>query len=442
MHPILISTYELGHQPQLGAELAARLDELEVIDLELSSSNDAARAIGRATHVVLTAPMLTGALKARELIEATRSLLETRECYVVGLYAEVLHEALGRPSFGIWLTRADADELAARIQGAPVPPPRRRRRLEVRRESLSPLTSYRKLVVDGREQVTGYLETTFGCRHRCLHCPVAAVFNGHIGIYEPADILADAKAQYAAGARHLSLGDPDFLSAPRHSLAVLDELAAALPEVTFDVTIKISELVASPELAAELARLRVRFVISAVESLNDEVLEHLGKGHRAKDVPIARDALFAAGVGLHPTFCPFTPWTTLDDLADIVEFVAQSGLREVVEPIQYAIELLVPSNSLLETRDDWYGPYDERAMGRSVRYRDARVPALQSELFAIAVASDERCRESSFLAIADAVGRATGRTLDLETRVAPPAASVMTESWFCCAAPKPSPSLG
>lgn len=72
VHPILISTYELGHQPQLGAELAARLDELEVIDLELSSSNDAARAIGRATHVVLTAPMLTGALKARELIEATR----------------------------------------------------------------------------------------------------------------------------------------------------------------------------------------------------------------------------------------------------------------------------------------------------------------------------------------------------------------------------------
>lgn len=442
MHPVFISTYELGHQPQLAAELAARLDGLEVVDLALCSSTDAADAIGRATHVVLTAPMLTGALRARELIDATRSLLEARECYVVGLYADVLREALGRPSFGTWLARGDADDLAARIKGVPQGPPRRRRRLKVRRATLAPLSSYRKLVLDGREEVTGYLETTFGCRHRCLHCPVAAVFDGHIGIYEPDDILADARWQYAAGARHFSLGDPDFLSAPRHSLAVLHALAEALPEATFDVTIKISELVANPELPKELARLRVLFVISAVESLNDEVLDRLGKGHHADDVPVARDALYHAGVGLHPTFCPFTPWTTLDDLADIVEFVAQSGLREVVDPIQYAIELLVPSNSLLEDRDDWYGPYDERALGRSIRYRDERLPKLQAELFAIAASGDDRCREGSFAAIADAVAQATGRTLDLEARVDPPAASVMTEAWFCCAAPKPSSMHG
>ena len=49
---------------------------------------------------------------------------------------------------------------------------------------------------------------------------------------------------------------------------------------------------------------------SAVESVDDAVLEKLEKGHtRADFIEVVRD-FRSAGLTLAPTFIPFTPWTT------------------------------------------------------------------------------------------------------------------------------------
>ncbi|WP_298347717.1 hypothetical protein [Ferrimicrobium sp.] len=447
MSVLFISTYELGHQPQLAAEVAAELPEgrLEVLDLSKVPLTVAADAMSHATRVILTAPMLTGALVARDLLAALEPDQPERQLIVVGLYATALRESLHRPPEALWLDRATASELAALVQSSFIDTQAHtqtakatnRRSYRVNRTPLMPLDSYRSVSIAGHDLVTGYLETSVGCRHRCLHCPVAATWNGRIAINDAEAVITDGLAQIEAGAQHLSFGDPDFLNAPKHSLKVLTTLAEKAPWVTFDITTKIAEILRHRDLIPTLAASHVNFVISAVESLNDDVLGHLDKGHTGADVPIARDLLYANGIALHPTFVPFTPWTTMSDLVAIVDFIVDSDLVDVVEPIQYSIELLTPTNSLLPVNDTDFGPYDARVMGYTVRYRDERLPYLRDRLYQIAAQAGEDTFGTTFRRIYAATYEANGLSTPSAptARVRAPSTAIMSEPWFCCAAP-------
>ncbi|WP_298335414.1 radical SAM protein [Ferrimicrobium sp.] len=449
MSVLFISTYELGHQPQLAAEVAAELGEgrLEVLDMSKVPLTVAVEAISHASRVILTAPMLTGALVARDLLASLEPDQPERQLIVVGLYATVLRESLQHPPMALWLDRATAAELATLVQSASgdahaqiaaqSAKATNRRTYRVNRTPLMPLDSYRSVSIAGHDLVTGYLETSVGCRHRCLHCPVAATWNGRIAINDAEAVITDGLAQIEAGAQHLSFGDPDFLNAPKHSLKVLATLAEKAPWVTFDITTKIAEILRHRDLIPTLAASHVNFVISAVESLNDDVLSHLDKGHTGADVPVARDLLYANGIALHPTFVPFTPWTTMRDLVDIVDFIVDSDLVEVVEPIQYSIELLTPTNSLLPVNDTDFGPYDARVMGYTVRYHDERLPYLRDRLYQLAAQAGEDSFGTTFTQIYAATYEANGLpTPSAPTpRVRAPSTAIMSEPWFCCAAP-------
>jgi hypothetical protein len=448
MSALFVSTYELGHQPQFGAELAAEMPEgsLQVLDLAKVPFDVALDAINQVDQLVITAPMLTGALVAKDLLAALEVGQPKRTLIVVGLYANVLKESLAHPPTAIWLDRASPAEIAAILAPASTtvseakPRVTGRRPYRVDRSVLAPLEQYRSVRIDDRDLVTGYLETSIGCRHRCLHCPVAAIWNGRIAINDAEAVVADGLAQIEAGAQHISFGDPDFLNAPRHSLAVLQALAEKAPWVTFDITTKISEILRHRELLPQLGQHHVNFVISAVESLNDEVLAHLDKGHQAADVAVARDLLYSHGIGMHPTFVPFNPWAEMHDLVDIIDFVIESDVIEVVEPIQYSIELLTPTNSLLPIDNDDFGAYDADVMGYRVRYRDARLPQLQDRLYRIASDAGDASFGQTFRHIADAVYEANELRVreDYRPRVEAPNPAVMSEPWFCCAAPAKS----
>lgn len=442
MSALYVSTYELGHQPQFGAQLAAELSEgyLRVLDMSKIAFGAALDAIIEADQVVLSAPMLTGALIAKDLLVALADEPPKDILIVVGLYANVLRESLSNPPKALWLDRASATDIAAILAPSASTPARSatsRRAYRVDRSVLVPLDSYRSVNIEGTDRVTGYLETSVGCRHRCLHCPVAATWNGRIAINDAEAVIADGLAQIEAGAQHISFGDPDFLNAPRHSLKVLHALAHKAPWVTFDITTKISEILRHQDLLPQLSSDHVNFVISAVESLNDNVLAHLDKGHTAAEVALARDLLYRHGIGMHPTFVPFNPWAELTDLVDIVDFVIDSDAIEVVEPIQYSIELLTPTNSLLPINGDDFGPYDATVLGYSVRYRDDRLPQLRDRLYQIASDAGDASFGATFAKIADAVYEANGICAreDRTPRMVAPSPAVMSEPWFCCAAP-------
>ena len=71
------------------------------------------------------------------------------------------------------------------------------------------------------------------------------------------------------------------------------------------------------------------FITSAIEAVDDRILDYLAKNHTNADFGRAVQLLRAAGIALAPTFVPFTPWTTLEGyitlLARLVELESTGG---------------------------------------------------------------------------------------------------------------------
>ena len=124
--------------------------------------------------------------------------------------------------------------------------------------------------------------------------------------------MEDVRAQVAAGAQHITFGDPDFWNGIGHARRVVAAFAREFPGITYDVTIKIEHLL---EHRAHLSGLRetgCAFVTSAVESVDDDLLARLEKGHTAGGFRAGgRPRCAIAGLPLVPTFVAFTPWTSL-----------------------------------------------------------------------------------------------------------------------------------
>ncbi|MBV8084497.1 MAG: radical SAM protein, partial [Chloroflexi bacterium] len=307
------------------------------------------------------------------------------------------------------------------------------------RVTLPPLDRYAALLRDGEALPAGYVEATHGCKHTCTHCPITPVYGGRFFAVPMETVLADVRQQVAAGARHITFGDPDFLNGPIHGLRIARAMHAAFPDLTFDATIKIEHLLRHANLLPELHDLGCAFVVSAVESLSDTVLAKLHKGHTAADVSRALDLTEQAAIPLRPSLLPFTPWSTLDDFLELLHFVNQRGMIDAVDPVQYSIRLLLPPGSpLLDDADasGWLGQLDAEAFSYRWTHPDARMDALQVAVSALA-AQGERDRwdvRRTFNAISAAAHRAAGRdpapeavTTGSQRRETPR----LTESWFC-----------
>ena len=89
------------------------------------------------------------------------------------------------------------------------------------------------------------------------------------------------------------------------------------------------------------------FITTAVESVEESILDHLNKGHTRSDFVLATRIAQEIGITLSPTFVPFTPWTTTDGFIDLLNTIAELNLIENVAPIQLAIRLLIPNESYL-----------------------------------------------------------------------------------------------
>src|SRR5262249_4505937 len=136
---------------------------------------------------------------------------------------------------------------------------------------------------DGSTRVAGNTDSTRGCKHLCRHCPVVPVYNGRFHAIPVDTVLEDIGQQGAAGAQHITFGDPDFFNGPTHARRIAEQLAARCPGVTYDVTIKIEHILKHASLLNVLASTGCLFITSAVESIDDAVLGHLAKGHTRAD---------------------------------------------------------------------------------------------------------------------------------------------------------------
>ena len=251
--------------------------------------------------------------------------------------------------------------------------------------------------------------------------------------------LADIRQQVAAGARHITFGDPDFLNGPTHALRVARALHEEFPEVTFDFTAKVEHLLRRRALLPELHDLGCLFIVTAVESLSEAVLTHLDKGHSRADVAAALRAVRDAGITLRPTWVAFTPWTTLADYRAMLDFVEAEDLIDHVDPVQYALRLLVPPGSLLldsPAMRPHLGGLVETELSHRWTHPDPRMEDLHLRVTALVTEAAEgkedpsitfaRVREQADAA-AGLRARPAGPGL-LPDRWRPPR---LTEPWFC-----------
>jgi hypothetical protein len=186
------------------------------------------------------------------------------------------------------------------------------------------------------------------------------------------------------------------------------------------------------------------FVVSAFECVNDNILALLDKGHTAAEAAKAVEILRAHGIEPRPSWLPFTPWTSLQDVADIMDFVARHDLVPNVDPVQYSIRLLLPQGSLLLSDSQFaVGQYDPELLSYSWRSPDARVDALQTRLAGLAeeAAATGEAGGATYLRMRSAVAEAMGEHRDADAIPERAIAASgegrprLTEPWFCCAEP-------
>jgi radical SAM superfamily enzyme YgiQ (UPF0313 family) len=295
-------------------------------------------------------------------------------------------------------------------------------------------------MLDGEaSRITGYTEASRGCKHLCRHCPIVPVYNGTFRVV-PADIvIADIRQQVEAGAQHITFGDPDFFNGPAHGMRVVQKMNREFPALTYDVTIKIEHLLKRRDLLSELRRTGCLLVTTAVESIDDEVLQKLDKGHTKADFLEVVRVFREQDLNLSPTFIPFTPWTTWEGYRELLRTLAELELVHQVAPVQLALRLLIPAGSrLLELKEirDVVDTFQPDALAHIWHHPDPSMDQLASRLLQLVHSEQRRgaSRAECFAAIwAEAGGGEAAPVLPCEQRRVPQ----LSEPWYCCAEPMP-----
>ena len=464
---LLVSCYELGHQPLAIAQPLGFLEEAgyqpRALDVAIEAVDEV--AVRQAQFIGIAVPMHTALRLGVRVAELCRQL--NPDCHICffGLYAALnadyllqqvadsvigaecevmlvkLMKALEMPR-GREMEQLDGVSVRGRITNpvlgrlpAVIPLPSRR--------ALPPLARYAKLEHRGRQRLAGYVEASRGCLHHCLHCPIVPVYKGRLILIPETSVLEDIGRLVKDGATHITFGDPDFLNGPGHSMRILRAMHEEFPDLTFDFTAKIEHILERRSLFKEMHGLGCLFVISAVESFSDSVLDRLKKGHTRENILEALAVCRTAGITLRPSFVAFTPWTSLEDYVEMLEMVTSHDLLDAVDPVQYTIRLLVPPGSALLDQSDigtFLHPLDQANFQYHWSHPDARMDRLHA-LVSAAVQEGTQKDESPdvlFQRLRELANEISGRPKPaashdrLSGREKAPR---LTESWFCCAEP-------
>jgi radical SAM superfamily enzyme YgiQ (UPF0313 family) len=448
---LLLGTYELGRQPfglaSPTAWLRKRGQSVSSFDLSRQSLDEA--TLREADLIVFYLPMHTATRIALEWLPAIRTQNSTAHFCACGLYASLNGAQLRTAGFSTILGaefESDLVRLAEELSsGTDISPaesaPSRQPKLQFEvpdRSGLPALSKYAHVVLpDGTHRIAGYTEASRGCKHLCRHCPVVPVYLGQFRIVPQEVVLADIRKQVAAGAQHITFGDPDFFNGPTHAARIVQALHAEFSALTYDVTIKIEHLLKHRAELGTLARTGCLFITSAVESLENGVLSKLEKGHTRAEFLLALQHCRTAGLTLQPTFIPFTPWTTRASYFDLLEAIADHELISSVPAIQLAIRLLIPSRSrLLELPEiaSIVGEFDSEKLVYPWRHADRALDELAEEISAIVAGAEKRkeSRTETFAHIWDAARKLqqSPRTA-LRLNSSSPPAPYLSEPWYC-----------
>src|SRR6266853_824675 len=315
------------------------------------------------------------------------------------------------------------------------------------RSGMPAMEKYAHLIVPGHGyRIVGSTEASRGCKHLCRHCPIVPVYKGVFRIVSRDVVCEDIRRQVAAGAQHITFGDPDFFNGIRHAMELAEAFHREFPAVTYDVTIKIEHLLKYEKQLPALRDTGCLLVTSAVESVDDAVLKFLDKGHTREDFLRVVKTFRELGMTLHPTFVPFTPWTTVDGYLDLLRVIEQQGVIENVAPIQLGIRLLIPEGSRMLELEEVHrlvGSFNPQSLAYPWKNADPRLDTLSETIQEIAAAAERQkeSRPATFDRIWRAAHAVGGLPAPPINTLAPSQASVpfLSEPGYCCAEPPRDP---
>lgn len=450
---VLVSTYELGRQPFGLASAASWLNRagavVKCIDLSIEpfreTDFDGAAFVGFYMH------MHTATRLAAAVIPKVARRNPNAHLCAYGLYAP-LNAAFLRTLGICSVIGGEFEEALAKLvselrggisRSGPLSTVSmcRQQFLVPDRKSLPPAEMYSKLTMpDGTQRLTGYTEASRGCKHLCRHCPIVPIYGGMFRIVQRDVVMEDIQQQVACGARHITFGDPDFFNGVGHAIPLVRSLHAEFPDLTYDVTVKVEHLLRHRVHLPTLKDTGCAFVTSAVESVDNEILKILGKGHTREDFVRVVELCRAADLPLVPTFVSFTPWITLRGYREMLELLEELDIIDSISPVQWAIRLLVPQGSLLldlpEMRRFMTG-FDAAALSYRWVHPDSRVDALQQrvESFTRQAAKSALGRREVYKAVRQFAAEAPRDPTPplVETSVRPARCTIpyLTEPWYC-----------
>ncbi|MGH2589109.1 MAG: CUAEP/CCAEP-tail radical SAM (seleno)protein [Dehalococcoidia bacterium] len=457
MNVVLISTYELGRQPFGLASAAAWLNEAgaSVTCLDLAVQHVVDEPIRSADVVAFYVPMHTATRIATAAVDGVKRLNPTAHLCFFGLYAPVNEGYLRKLGADTILggefeeglvslirrLAAPGQRLSPAPQHEPVVSMSRMQFLVPDRSGLPMLGAYAHLTIGTQERRTvGYTEASRGCKHLCRHCPIVPVYQGRFRIVQREVVLEDIRRQVAAGAQHITFGDPDFFNGIGHAIPLIEALHREHPTLTYDVTIKIEHLLKHREHLVTLRDTGCLFVTSAVEAIDDTILAIFEKHHTRDDFVEVVSLFRQAGLMLFPTFVTFTPWTSLASYRDLLALLVELELVDYVPPIQLAIRLLIPAGSrLLELPmvQDLVGDFDEAALYYPWAHADPRVDQLHADV--LTIVQRGQATSQTRRTIFEQVWQRAHAALGLEAPALPRARDglpqvpipYLSEPWFC-----------
>lgn len=451
MKVVLISTYELGRQPfglaSPAAWLRARGHDVTCADLSVSPLPLA--QVRTAELVALYLPMHTATRLAGQVVDRVRGLNEHAHLVAYGLYAPLNAEYLR--SLGVLhiiggefeaalvdiadhLATHHSRDLDPPAESTTIVPLDRLQFVVPDRAGLPNLNRYARLSMENGGRTVGYTEASRGCKHLCRHCPVVPVYGGVFRVVQQDVVIEDIRRQVAAGAGHITFGDPDFWNGPTHAIRIVEALHREWPTLSYDVTIKVEHLLKHRDLITVLKKTGCLFVTSAVESVDDEVLKKLDKGHTTREFYQVVDLFQRVGLTLAPTFIAFLPWTTRESYLALLRSLRELDLVGQVSPIQLALRLLITANSrLLELEDvrEQVGVFDQTALAWSWTHRDPDVDQLAKDALKV-VTRGQKANKSRRVIFESLWELARGEQMPDQTALLPRAATpYLNEPWYC-----------
>jgi hypothetical protein len=436
---VLVSTYEMGRQPFGLASPAAwlRADGHDVTLADVSCSPMPGAAVEAANLIAFFLPMHTATKLFLRLVGRVRAVNPQAHLAAYGLYAPLNERLLRGAGVGTVLGgefEPALRDLARNLSATfPTVALHRQQFLVPDRRGLPPLGAYAQLVVPDGTRRVGYTEASRGCKHLCRHCPVVPVYQGIFRIVQADIVLEDIRRQVAAGAEHITFGDPDFFNGPGHAAPIVEALHREFPWLTYDVTIKVEHLLKHRDLLPVLRDTGCAFVTTAVESFEDEILARLAKGHTQSDFLEALALTRDIGLPVAPTFIPFTPWTTRTGYGTFLRTLVDLDLATQIAPIQLAIRLLIPEGSLLLQLPEIRavtGLFDAKALTYPWRNPDPSMDALCTSIQALIKREEKHRtpRSTLFREIWDLAQAGEFPDHPLPDRATIP---YLTEPWYC-----------